>query len=125
MTSLEAQLPDPTKILFILDILKNNGKRNLSIDISEIYNFIRDIGRNGIRFNYVKYYEFKEGDKLFNSILNRDLMNLKENNVIEFINGDELEFTPLGRKIVEYFKNRYESPYEHIENLICASPIFE
>lgn len=125
MENLNLKLPDSTKILFLLDILNRHGKKELFKDICNIYTFIKDIGRNGIKFNYIKFYDFKKENGLYNSILNKDIMDLNRNRLIKFNNGHIIELTNSGQKLVAYFKREYETPYKHFEKLICSSPIFK
>ncbi|KKK40258.1 hypothetical protein LCGC14_0505560 [marine sediment metagenome] len=124
MNSLEAQLPDPTKIIFILDILKNNGRIDLQIDVSRVYNFVKDIGKNGIIFDYDEDDEYKIEDKLFNSVMNIDIVNLEKDEIIKRSNGDQLEFNSKAEKIVGDLKVKYKLDYEYIKKLIYENPIF-
>jgi len=110
------KIPDTTKILFLLDIIKNYKKENLTENQSIFYETIKEVESNGIKFNYIKYYDFEKEKKVYNSMLNKDLKDLIRSQKIEFT--DTIKICDFGRELVGFFKGLYGKTYRNIEKVI-------
>jgi len=118
MANMEEKIPNSTKILFLLDILKNHKKENLAENQNVFYETIKDIEANGVKFNYIKYYEFKKEKKVYNSMLNKDLTDLIRSQKIEFIGANTIKIRDFGRELVGFFKSLYGKTYRNLEKAI-------
>ena len=63
--------------------------------------------KNGIIFHYLKHYDFKKGNSVVNSILNKDLMDLHRNKIVKLDGEENIELTQYGQELVDYFKRKY------------------
>ena len=117
---MDEAIPDPTKILLILDIIQQANLTNLAQEEYTLYKLIKKIEEMNIRFNYIENYEYYKGNNSLNLRLEKDLNHLKRDNQIEFVKGNTYRLTDDGLKLARYYKNIYKDMYKSLEEAIIS-----
>lgn len=107
-------IPDLTKILFILDISSSDIKKNIVINNYVFYKLIKFLKAKVTKIRYIKYYEDIEDGILINDLLERDLIILQERNKIEITELNTIIITGDGKGLVELAKTHYKDTYNEI-----------